>query len=85
MEYLLLTSDIEACQYVAKHCRVIDDLHDGGVIFSCDTDTDDLYEEIRRAVPKSDFSLFKLQYTRTTKIVQGRVHQTLDARSTQWG
>ena len=34
---------------------------------------------------KCTFSLFKLQYTRTTRIVQGRVIQTLDARSTEWG
>lgn len=85
MQYLLFTTEIEPCQYVAKNFRVIDDINDGGVIFSCDTDTDDLYEEIHKALPKCTFSLFKLQYTRTTRIVQGRVIQTLDARSTQWG
>lgn len=85
MEYLLLTTDPEPIQYVEKHFQTLDTLNGGGIIFSCENDTDDLYINIQNNVPHSEFSLFKLSYKRTIKVEQGTLTRTVDARSTSWG
>lgn len=85
MEYLLLTTDPEPIQYVEKHFQTLNTLNGGGIIFSCDSDTDNLYRNIQGNVPNSEFSLFKLSYKRTIKMEQGTLTRTVDARSTSWG
>lgn len=86
MEYLLLTTDPDPIQYVEKHFRTLDTIiNGGGIVFSCDTDTDSLYRELRNTLPNSEFSLFKLTYKRTIKKEQGTLTRTIDARSTSWG
>ena len=78
MEYLLLTTDPDPIQYVEKHFPTLNTLNGGGIIFSCDSDTDTLYLD-------SEFSLFKLSYKRTIKVESGTLTRTVDARSTSWG
>ena len=85
MEYLLLTTDPEPIQYVEKHFQTLNTLNGGEIIFSCDSDTDNLYRNIQSNVPNSEFSLFKLSYKRTIKVEQGTLTRTVDARSTSWG
>ena len=85
MEYLLLTTDPDPIQYVEKHFPTLNTLNGGGIIFSCDSDTDTLYLNIHNNVPDSEFSLFKLSYKRTIKVEYGTLTRTVDARSTLWG
>lgn len=85
MEYLLLTTDTDLIHYVEKHFRTLDTINGGGIIFSCDSNTDSLYLELHSTFPNSEFSLFKLTYKRTIKMEQGTLTQTIDARSTSWG